>query len=770
MDSRRWRRVRDVFAAVEDLAPEERAARLADLCGADADLRAEVQSLLDAAARDALRPGGAVGEVAPDVAPDVAPRVDSAAGSRLGAYRLRESIGRGGMGQVFLAERADGQFEQLVAIKFLAPAFGDASSAEAAARFRAEREILGRLEHPHIARLLDGGVTAHGVHYLVLEYVRGAPVTEYCDRARLPVAARLHLFEAICHAVHHAHRYLVVHRDLKPSNILVDERGAPKLLDFGIAKLIEPGAGAAATRTSTRLMTPAFASPEQVLGELVTTATDVYALGLLLYELLTGARAQPVEDLSPAEMERHVCAADPPRASSAVLAGAGAAERAARRGGLSPQRLGRLLQGDLDTILGKAMQKDPRRRYASALELADDLERQRAGLPVRARPDTLTYRVGRFVRRHRLPVAAVGLAAVALIAFAAAMSAQAARTAREAEAKSRVTEFLIGLFKVSDPAEGRGRTITARELLDAGAARVEAGLRDEPETQAVLRMAIGGAYFNLGLYAEAERQLTQALETRLRQLGPEHPDTLRSRSDLANAYLRQGGLAEAEALYRETLEIQQRVLGPEHPDTLRVIGNLAAAIGTQRRHAEAEVLYRQTLEIQRRVLGAEHPLTLLAQMNLANQLKSLGRDGEAEGLYRDTLEIQRRVLGAEHPMTLLTMSNLGNMIGVQGRHAEAERLHRETLDVRRRVLGSTHPDTLVSSYNLACWAALQGKHAEALGHLRDAIEGGYPEADSMEQDPDLAALRSDPAFQTLLAAARENQQRKLPLHPTVAPR
>jgi serine/threonine-protein kinase len=753
----RWQRVREVFAAAQARPPEERAALLARLCGEDAALRSEVESLLAADASPALRSGRVLDEVAPELVGNGVPHE----GSRVGPYRLKERIGQGGMGVVFAAERADGQFQQTAAVKLIGVGFADTASIT---RFRTEREILARLEHPHIARLLDGGLTEQGLPYLVMEYVRGDPITGFCDRRRLPVAERLRLFQQICQAVQYAHQNLVVHRDLKPSNILVSDRGEAKLLDFGIAKLLEPGRASPpleATRTVARLMTPAFASPEQIRGEPVTTATDVYALGLLLYELLTGRRAQPLaEDLPPAELERRICGPDAERASAAVLAGEDAAARADRRG-VSPQRLGRLLQGDLDTILAKAMQKEPARRYASAAELADDVGRHLHRLPVRARPDTMAYRASRFVRRHRFGVTAAGAALVLLIAFAVAMALQAARIAREAEAKARVTAFLTDLFKVSDPGEARGNTITARELLDKGAAKIHQGLEDEPQIQAELMATMGSVYFNLGLYAEAEQQAKLALETRRRVLGPEHPSTLKSMVSLAHAYSRQGRQGEAEALYRETLEIQKRVLGPEHPDTLLSMNGVAIACHRQGRHAEAESLHRQTLEIRKRVMGPEHPDTQQSRNNLGTLLDAQGRYAESEALQRENLEIRMRALGPDHPQTLTSMNNLAIAIGAQGRYAEAEALLQKTRDIHTRVLGAAHPNTLMSIYNLGCFTALQGRRQEALRHLRDAVERGFiPHPEQMEKDPDLASLLGDPEFQQLVAAARENERRR----------
>jgi len=764
MERERWQRVREVFAAVQARPPEERPALLAALGGEEPGLRTEVESLLEAAASAALRSGRAVEEIAPELDALTGAHRE---GSRVGPYRLKERIGEGGMGQVFAAERADGQFQQTAAIKLLGVGFADAASVT---RFRTEREILARLEHPNIARLLDGGLTGQGLPYLVMEYVRGEPVTVFCDRNRLTVAERLRLFQQVCQAVQYAHQNLVVHRDLKPSNIMVSERGEVKLLDFGIAKLLEPGRTSPpleATRTVARLMTPSFASPEQLRGEPVTTATDVYALGLLLYELLTGRRAQPVEDLPPAELERRICGADPERASAAALAGEDAAARADRRGGVSPPRLARQLHGDLDTILAKAMQKEPGRRYASSAELADDVGRHLRGLPVRARRDTLAYRASRFARRHRLGVAVAAVAvaallaglALALLGFERARRAEAVARA-EAETARQVSKFLTDLFKVSDPGEARGRTITARELLDEGAARMRDSLQDQPEIQAELMATIGTVYLNLGLYAEAEQQAKLALATRRRVLGLEHPNTLQSMNSLAFAYYRQRRMAEAEALYRETLDIQKRVLGPEHPDTLYSMNGVAIASLEQGHYAEAEALHRENLDIQQRVLGPEHPDTAAFMNNLANAISAQGRYAEAEALHRGTFDIWKRLRGPEHPMTLQSRANLANAIGAQGRYPEAEALHREILGSRQRVLGPDHPDTVSSNYNLACWTAPQGKHAQALRYLADAVERGFALADHIERDSDLASLRGDPEFRKLVAAARENQKRR----------
>ncbi len=478
----RWRRVAAILDEVLELPPAEQAGYLELACGGDPGLRSDVEALLaaDASSGEFLEVPAA--EYLTSVFGAALPGAGGgiAAGTRIGSFRVVRELAHGGMGEVYLAQRADGQFEQQVALKLVRSGM---DSAEVHRRFLAERQILARLHHPHIAGLLDGGLTAEGRPWFAMEYIAGAQLKAWCDSRGMGIPERLRLFADVCEAVRYAHQSLVVHRDLKPSNILVTDDGEVKLLDFGIAKLLESGpdgdgrgdGGAEpATRTELRALTPEYAAPEQLRGEPVTTATDVYALGAILYELLTGRRPHQFPRRSPAEIERIVCDIDP-----------------------DPPRLG----GELDAILLRALQKEPARRYPSAEALLEDLRRWRDGLPVRARPDSALYRVRKFVRRHRLGVVAGGALVLSLIGGLAATLHQARAKTREAAKAREVTDFVVNLFQVADPAESRGREVSAGELLARGVRRVDSALGRQPEVQEELLGVLGRIHRELGLYA-----------------------------------------------------------------------------------------------------------------------------------------------------------------------------------------------------------------------------------------------------------------------------
>ena len=440
MNPDRWQRLQTLFNAAVEMTPDQRGAYLADACDDDLSLARQVESLLVSSDEAGQFIEGAVEEAAASAA-----RADMI-GRRIGPYEVVGELGHGGMGTVYLARRADAEYESLVAIKLVR----GVHSASLLGRFRSERQILASLSHPNIARLLDGGTTPEGYPYVVMEHVDGEPIDRYCDTRHLPIEARLELFRAVCLAVQHAHKNLVVHRDLKPSNILVTQAGVPKLLDFGIAKLLDPELAehtVVETGTATRLLTPSYASPEQVRGENITVATDVYSLGVVLYELLTGQVPFHFRGRGALEIERVICEEEPTRPSTLVTRdGDGAdtngnapkmsAAELSRARNLMPDRLRRRLAGDLDTIVLKALRKEPNRRYESADQFAEDVRRHLDGLPVIARVDTWTYRANKFVRRHRLGVAAAAVFIVVLLGFATAMAAQARRVARERDVAS----------------------------------------------------------------------------------------------------------------------------------------------------------------------------------------------------------------------------------------------------------------------------------------------------------------------------------------------
>ncbi|HKI00943.1 MAG TPA: serine/threonine-protein kinase [Thermoanaerobaculia bacterium] len=666
-------------------------------------------------------------------------------GERVGRYRVLREIGRGGTAVIYLAERADDAFRQRVALKVLDRAPRDC---EACSRFEQERQILASLDHPNIARLLDGGVDGRGLPYIVMELVEGQPIDQYCEERGLSVDERLALIQTVAGAVAHAHRRLVVHRDLKPSNILVTGAGEVKLLDFGIAKLLDSEVAgpwaAPATRTVMRVLTPEYACPEQVRGEAITTASDVYQLGLVLYELLTGRRAHGVAGGSLADLDRAVCAAEPPR-PSAVAPGRG-------------------LAGDLDSIVMMALRKEPDRRYASPADLAADLQRHRSGLPVTAREDGLVYRTGKFVRRHRLAVAAAAAVVVSLVCGLGAALWQAEAATREARKAAEVKDFLVRIFEVANPDESRGRPVTARELLDRGVRRIEA-LKSEPEVQAELLAVAGISYRNLGVYDSARALLEKSLRLRRRLYGERSLATADVESDLGLLAFRAGDSGRAEVfhraalatrrallpaddtrvadslaglaacaldrdqdvaaatLYQEALAIRRKRSGPVHPEVGKILNDL----GMLRHRASdldgAERLYREALAIQRQAYGPVHPEVADPLHNLGALLKTRGRLPEAEAVFREVIALETRLYGGDHPSMGDSWGYLGHVLRSRGDLAGAEAAYRRALAINRAKRGEGHFATVSARHNLGRLLVQRGLAAEAEPLLRQALAG-----------------------------------------------
>ena len=752
MTPARWQQIKEVFDQALEHGPATRIVFLDQVCAGDPDLRREVDSLLDHFETDGPIDELAQGFVTPLV---VGLHPEAVEGRGVGNYRVLRQIGQGGMGAVYLAERADGAFEQQVALKLMRRGM---RTDELRMRFVHERRILARLTHPNIARLLDGGLTEDGQPYFAMEYVAGEPINRYCDARQLSIEARLRLFATVCRAVQYAHQSLVVHRDLKPSNILVTEGrdGTPqvKLLDFGIAKLLdreEEDTAVPHTRTGMRVMTPEYASPEQVRGEPVTTASDVYALGVILYELLTGRRPYDLQSLSPGEVERVVCETEPARPSTAVshrdeVTTADGAVRVVTPEEVSharatlPTRLRRRLAGDLDTMVLKAMQKDAARRYASAEQLLEDVRRYLSGLPVRARPDTLGYRLAKFVRRNRITVTAASALVVLLAGFAVAMTLQQAQTAKErdrsrleAAKAAQVSTYLIDLFEVADPSETLGDTITAREILEKGAARIEEELADQPEVQATMMDVIGRVYHKLGRYDDARRLLERALEVRRATLGAAHPDVATSMDHLAVVLVEQGAYPEAEPLYREALAMRRKLLPSPNQDLATSLDNLGMYLHERGDLAGARPLYEEALAQRRALFGSADRSVATSLNNLAYLLHEQGDMDEAEPLYREALAIDRAVLSPGHPDIAVDLNNLASLLYDRGDLDAAETLFRESLAIREQVFGDAHPMVATSLNNLASIVHEKGDldqaeplYREALALRRKAFKGNHP--------------------------------------------
>ena len=677
-------------------------------------------------------------------------------GTRIGPYKLLEQIGEGGMGIVYVASQRE-PIDRTVALKIIKPGM---DTREVVARFEAERQALAMMDHPNIAKVFDAGATDAGRPYFVMELVKGKPITEYCDRQQLSTRERLALFVAVCQGVQHAHQKGIIHRDLKPSNLLIkvyDVRPVPMVIDFGIAKAMGQRLTDQSLHTGLSQMvgTPLYMSPEQAgqSGVDVDTRSDIYSLGVLLYELLTGYTPFEKDTLRTAgfdEMRRIIREVDPPRPSARVstLQAADLSTVCDRRQ-VEPGKLSQQLRGELDWIVMKAMDKDRDRRYATANDLAADVERYLNDEPVEACPPSAAYRFTKFARRNLTVVVATAAVGLALILGAGIATGQAIRAtkaeklaeeqlqiaqeqqrlakqqtqlaqkqkrlAEEGAQRERdlrveadtarkqaetVTDFLVEIFRSPDP-EQDGRTITVVEMLDKAKVRVETEFKEDRLLQAKLLGAIAETYLGLGLIQEASEFSKKSYDILLEALGPQHIDTLTAMQNLAVAYGAVGRTDAALPLMEETLRLRKEILGSEHPDTLESMSNLAGVYLDAGQLDRALSLYEKTLKLQKEKLGPEHPHTLLSMNNQAAAYHRAGRWNEALRLHEETLKLQKEKLGPEHPNTLISMNNLARAYADAGRLEEALRLHEETLKLRKKKLGPEHPDTLSAMGNLA---------------------------------------------------------------------
>ncbi len=716
----RWRQVQRLFHQTLEKDPERRAEFLAEAADGEA-LRHEVEGLLAAADPAEARISGVIARTLEQATRS---RQDAASGDLIGPYRILRELGHGGMGTVYLAERADEHYRQQVAVKV---ARSGLEGRDFLLRLRQERQILAHLEHPNIARLLDGGNTGDGAPYLVMEYVEGEPIDRYCEQGRLSIAARLRLFDQVCSAVQAAHRHLVVHRDLKPNNILITSDGTPKLLDFGIAKLLDPSRlpePPVATACGVRILTPEYASPEQIRGEPASTATDVYSLGVLLFRLLTGASPYAVDRRQRRAMERAICEQEAPKPST--VAGRMAAEQARHFGARSAAGLRRRLHGDLDNIVGMALRKEPGRRYSSVERLADDLRRHLAGLPVRARAATHGYRIRKFLARHRL-VASLTAAMILLVGalailHTARLAAERDRSRQAEQQATQIAEFLRGLFEHADPSQARGQEVTARELLEQGAARIESELAEQPEVRAALMDLIGTVHQNLGLFEPAEPLIREALEIRRRRFGDEHPEVAASLHHLAAWLHAAGRYQDAEALYRRVLDMRRRLLGDRHGEVAESLTGLADLLYDLDRHEPAERLFSQALDIRRQLHGPRHPGVAASLNDLGVVRYARGDAAGAEPLLREALAIRRQRFGATHPEVAITLSALGSVSLALGDGEQAEALFEDVLEMRRRLYGPRHPAVATSLNNLGELRRRLGDIPGAIPPLSEALE------------------------------------------------
>ncbi|MEM1057472.1 MAG: serine/threonine-protein kinase [Bacteroidota bacterium] len=791
----RWSQVRDLLDSARERPEADRETWLRTATE-DSDLREEVLSLLRAtsAAEDDGFLARSAGETAAGLFAPLAEDADPYVGREVGPWRLTGRLGEGGMGVVYRAERTGADFEQEAALKLVGRGLAPRAIVE---RFREERRILARLAHPGIARLLDGGMSTDGQPYFAMELVDGAPLTRYAEGRELNVDARLALFLNVCDAVAYAHRNLVVHRDLKPSNILVadDDTHQPtvRLLDFGIAKALTDDEDADLRTQTGAIMTPAYAAPEQVRREPVTTATDVYALGVVLYELLAGTRPYEIgPEAPPTTVEKMVCETDPPPPSA-----------------VAPPGVSSRLGGDLDTIVLKALEKEPARRYASAEALAEDLRRHLAGLPVTARRATVGYRVRSFVRRHPVGVGLTVLAVLALVAGLAGTtwqarvaSAERDRAQTEAAKAEEIRDYVLGLFSAVNPDSARGREVTVREALEAGAVRLAGELADQPVVRSDMELTIALLYRRLADYGRARAHVDSAIALRERHLGPRDVQTATARRELAQLLIDTGDYDESREAAERAHADHLAALGPDHPETLQsltVVGATLAVLGEwteaeeafeelasrslptadtlalseallnlgssrlrQQRFEDAEEPFRQSLALRRAHLGRTHSGTATVMNSLAIAVaRGRGDLDEAEALMVEALDIRRQLYGEAHPEIAQMLNSLARLYEEREDFARAEPVYAELLPMMEATLGPEHPYTGLVLVNYGNLLRMRGRPAEGEPFLRRGLS---IERAAHGTDHPLAAESEVRLADLLAAMGRDREARRLVDH------
>lgn len=750
MSSERWEHLWRLFHQALDLDPRERREFLAAL--GDPALESELRSLIEAHERQ---------DTLLDRSPLGPPPVG--AGESVGAWRLVRELGAGGMGVVWLAERADGAYEQRAALKLLAPGWVTPSLE---ARFRRERQILARLKHPNIASLLDGGTRESGQPYFVMEYVDGVPLHEYVRDHEPSVDERLRLFLRICDAVDHAHRHLVLHRDLKPANIPVDDDGNPKLLDFGVSRLLGHDTGEPITRPAERLLTPEYASPEQLRGDTVGTAADCFSLGVILYELLTDERPWQLDGVTAQKALAIIESTHPTLPSNTAWTSGN-------------RTLASQLKGDLDRIVAKAIHPDPNRRYSSARELAGDIDCHRRGLPVGARPDTWRYRTGKFLRRHRAAVAASALAGILLIGLTVALGINTLRlnealdqARQETQRAETLSGFLTDLFLEADPEHHAGSPLTVKDLIEQGVRRADEAFINQPALKAQFLTLLGRIHTHLGEFQRADRLLTRA--RRVHESAGSLDWAIRAETDLTLGQLRQqtGDHAAAARLARRVLsgsgktadraeqraharlllatalqfqgklDAAQAALGETDPAFATRDAQLAGEIALRRGalawargdYAAAQEEYETAKARFTEQFGAAHPQVARAQNAVAATLYRQGRMQAAESAYRETLELRQAVFGDDHPDTAETRNHLGAVLIDRGAHDQALPLLERALADQRSAYGADSPELTSTLNNLALALTNLNRRGQAATHYREAIRinraaHGEPHAD-----------------------------------------
>jgi len=716
MESHNWNKLTSIIDRALDLDPPEREAYISEVCREDLPLKTEVVRFLEAIDAsehfwdDMIEASSVLVNEITSLETGVDINMIFPPLQQAGPYRVIKLIARGGMGNVYLAERSDGQFQRTVAIKILRH---ELSTKNHIRRFMAERDILSGLEHPNIARLYDAGITEDNRPYLVMEYVDGIPISSFCVNKSCTLNEKFELFSQVCKAVEYAHRNLIVHRDLKPDNILVKPDGTVKVLDFGIAKIVDKELTPEMPnqeRENLHMLSVRYAAPEQVTLEKVTTSTDVYALGLLLYEMVAGRPPFDLKGKKLNEAAQIICNEKPEKPSSKI----------------SDSRLSRKIKGDLDAIILKALSKKPENRYSSAKQFIDDIHLYQTGNPVSVYPNTFHYRARKFLSRRPgvvLTVLAgiivIGGYLVILQLHADNLKAERDRAEMEASRAGFITDFLIDLFETADPTLAPGSDLSVRDLLDRGIERVDA-LAAQPDVEAELSLTMARTYHALALYDEALALAERAVVI-YRDLDEEGlllAGALNQKGIILRAL---GDYESAEPLYRKSLAMRRNILGDEHPDVATSMNNLGLLLQIVGNYDEAEPLLRQAVALQRKLLGDVNLCVATTLSNLGLLLRSKGDYEAAESLYLESLAIRRELLGDEHPDVARSLNNLGFLLRAKGDFEAAEPLYLESLAMRRKLLGDEHPDVAQSLNNLGVLLRVKGDYEAAEPYLREAL-------------------------------------------------
>lgn len=742
-----WKNVKEIFLAASERSFEERAKFIAESCSEDIELKNEVESLLAAHDSDA----DFIETPAVDLSSILSNETTNGAGKTLGNYKIVREIGRGGMGAVFLAVRVDHEFHKRVAIKVLQRGM---DTEDVLQRFRQERQILAALEHPFITRLLDGGMSKDGLPYFVMEYVEGEPLDKYCDEHRFSIEERLKLFCKVCSAIAYAHQNLVVHRDLKPSNILITKDGEPKLLDFGIAKFLNPELSSqtiAPTATFVRLMTPEYASPEQIRGRNISTASDIYSLGIILYKLLTGQNPYRFQNITPQEIERVVCETEPLRPSSCVLSDSQNSstqtnEQATKDKG---QRTNSL-KGDLDNIILTALRKEPERRYKSVADFAEDIKRHLSGLPVSARPNTFRYRTEKFIRRNKIAVAAASLIFLAIVGGLVTSLWQAENIRRQRDLANaeklkaeRINKFLQQMLSFSNQSitsispVAQNKNVTVNEMLDKIEPRVEAELADQPEVRSQILRTIGSAYASQGIYDKAEKNYRSALETQTQIFGEENAETVATMTELGVLTFRKLKFEEANQMLEKAVAFYQKKRRENAPEfsaaklawAMNSLGLVKFFLGDGK---SAVSILNEALQIavNANLQGSERIVLASIQTDLGGTLVRLGELERGETLLRESLVLHRQISERPRWEVGATLVMLGELSINKNQIDEAEKFLIESEQIYRQTLGDKN---LYLAYNLQKQAVAfslkrdfktaEAKGREALAIYRELFPG-----------------------------------------------